>query len=78
MKYLPKNATADDNVNVVHTLAMCDRRQDLRSIDSEVGISFGGSKINPNWYLRYVEGFGRMGAANVDQSWSEKDSARYF
>ena len=35
----PKDATADGNVKVVHTLVMCDRRQDLRSIASEVGIS---------------------------------------
>ena len=37
----PKDATADENVKVVHTLVMCDRRQNLRSIASEVGISFG-------------------------------------
>ena len=36
-----KDATADENVKVVHTLVMCDRRRDLRSIASEVGISFG-------------------------------------
>ena len=32
----PKDATADENVKVVHTLVMCDRRWDLRSIDSVV------------------------------------------
>ena len=37
----PKDATADENAKVVHTLLMCDRRRDLRSIASEVGISFG-------------------------------------
>ena len=37
----PKDATADENVKVVHTLVMCDRRRDLRSIASEVGIGFG-------------------------------------
>ena len=37
----PKEATADENVMVVHTLVMCDRRRDLRSIASEVGTSFG-------------------------------------
>ena len=36
----PKDATADENAKVVPTLVMCDRRQDLRSIASEVGISF--------------------------------------
>ena len=30
----------DENVKVVHTLVMCDRRRDLRSIASEVGLSF--------------------------------------
>ena len=34
----PKDATADENFMVVHTLFMCDRRQDLQSIASEVGI----------------------------------------
>ena len=34
----PKDATADQNVKVVHTLVICDRRRDLRSIASEVGI----------------------------------------
>ena len=37
----PKDATADENVKVVHTLVMCDRRQYLRSIPSEMGIRFG-------------------------------------
>ena len=36
----PKDATTDENVKVVHTLAMCDSRQDLQSIASEVGIRF--------------------------------------
>ena len=33
----PKDATTDENVKVV----ICDRRRDLQSIASEVGISFG-------------------------------------
>ena len=37
----PKDATGDENVKVVHTLVMCDRKRDLGSIASEVGISFG-------------------------------------
>ena len=36
-----KDATADENVKVVYTLVMCDRRRDLRSIACEVGLSFG-------------------------------------
>ena len=36
----PKDAAADENVKVMHTLVMCDRR-DLQSIASEMGIRFG-------------------------------------
>ena len=36
-----KDATVYENVKVVHTLVMCDSRQDLQRIASEVGISFG-------------------------------------
>ena len=36
----PKDATADENVKVMHTLVKCDRR-DMQSIASEIGISFG-------------------------------------
>ena len=36
-----KDATNDENVKLVHTFVMCDRRRDLRSIASEVGLSFG-------------------------------------
>ena len=59
----PKDATADENVKVVHTL--CDRRRDLRSIASEVGISFravqsilsdilGMSKVSARWVPRML------------------------
>ena len=30
----PEDATTDETVKVVHTLVMCDRRRDLRSIAS--------------------------------------------
>ena len=30
----PKDATTDENVKVVHTLVMCDRRRDLQIIAS--------------------------------------------
>ena len=72
-----KYSTAGEKVKVVHTLVMCDRRRVVRSIARDVGISFGGSTIDPNRHLRYVKDFGKMGAVNVDR-WSEKDSARYF
>ena len=57
----PKNATTDENDKVVHTLVMCD----LRSIASEVGISFGAvqsiltdilgmSKVLARWVPRML------------------------
>ena len=42
---LAKDTIADENVKVVHTLVMCDMRQDLRSIPSEVCISFGAVQL---------------------------------
>ena len=35
-----KDSTADESVKVVHTMFMCDRRRDLRSMASEVHIRF--------------------------------------
>ena len=65
----PKDATADEHFKVAHIVpAMCDKRRDLRSIASEVGIRFGAVRtINPNRHLRYVKGFGKLGATNVDR-----------
>ena len=40
----PKDATTDENVEIVHNLVICDRRRDLRSIASEVGTSLGQCK----------------------------------
>ena len=61
----PKDATADENFMVVHTLVMCDKRLDLQSIISEVGISFGAvqsirtgilgmSKVSARWVPRML------------------------
>ena len=61
----PKDDTADENVKVVLTLVMCDRRRDLRSIGSEVGIRFGTvrsiltdilgmSKVSVKWVPRML------------------------
>ena len=62
----PKDSTADENVKVVHTLVMCDRRRDLRIIASKVGISFGAvHSILTNRHLRNVKGFGKMSNANA-------------
>ena len=55
----------DENVKVMHTLVMCDKRRDLQSIANEVGISFGAVQS----ILTNILGMskdGKMGAANVD------------
>ena len=41
LSHHPKDVTADENVKVVHTRLMCDRKRDLRSIASQVDIRFG-------------------------------------
>ena len=65
----PKEATADENAKVVHTLVICDigRRRDLRSIASEVDIIFGAGQKNLTNILRCVKGFGKMDTQNVDR-----------
>ena len=40
-----KGATANENVKVMPTLLMCDRRRNLHSIAREVGISFGAAQL---------------------------------
>ena len=48
-------------VPVMHSLAMCDRRRNLRDIASEVGISFGAvQSVSPNRHLRNIQGLGYM------------------
>ena len=63
----PKDGTTDENVKVMHTLVMCDRRRDLRSIAKRSGHKFWEQQNQiPDRHLRYVKGLGKMGAANVD------------
>ena len=61
----PKDATTDENVEIVHNLVMCDKRRYLRSIASEEGISFGAvqtiltdilgmSKVSARWVPRIL------------------------
>ena len=38
---LPKEATTDENVEIVPSLIMCDRRRSLRDIAKQIGISYG-------------------------------------
>ena len=37
----PKEATADENVELMHSLIMCDRRRSLRDTARQIGISYG-------------------------------------
>ena len=53
----PRDATTDANVKVVHTLVMSDRRRNLRSIASEVGISLGAIQL----ILTYILGMSNVG-----------------
>ena len=39
--WLPKEATTDDNVELVHRLIMCDRRLSLRDKARQRGLMFG-------------------------------------
>ena len=56
----PKDATTDENVEIILNLVMCDRRLDLQSIVSEVGISFGAVQTIPTDIL---------GMSNVSARW---------
>ena len=75
----PKDATTDENVKVVHTLVMYDRRRDLRSIVSKVGKSFGAvqsiltdilgtSKVLTRWVPQML---------TVDKNWTRLNISRY-
>ena len=76
----PKDATTDENVEIVHNLVMCDRRRDLQSIANEAGISFGAvqiiltdilrmSKVSAGWVPRML---------TDDQKRSRPDISRYL
>ena len=75
-----KDATADENVKVVHTLVMRDRRRDLRGIASEVGIAFGSVQS----ILTDILGMTKVSARKVprmltnDQKRTRLDISRYL
>ena len=80
MVWRPKEATTDENVEIVHSLVMCDRRRNLQDIASEVGISFGAvqsilndilgmSKVSARWVPRML---------TKDQKRSRLDISRYL
>ena len=62
----PEDAPTNENVEIVHNLVMCERRRDLRSIASEVGISFGAVQTILTDILGMSKGLGKMGTENVD------------
>ena len=74
----PKDATADVNVKVVHILVVGDRRRDLRSRASELGISFGAvqlilsdilgmSKVSARWVPRMLTDNQKMTLLNISR-----------
>ena len=76
----PKEATADESVEIVHSLLMCDRRWNLQDIASKVGISFGAvqsiltiifgiAKVLARWVPRML---------TEDQKRSRLDISRYL
>ena len=76
----PKDATTDENVEIVHNLVMCDRRRDLRSKASKVDISFEAvqtiltdildmSKVSARWVPRML---------TVDQKRCRLNIAKYL
>ena len=47
----PKKATTDENVELVHSLIICDRRRSLHDIGRQIGM-FWGSSVYLEQYLR--------------------------
>ena len=75
-----EKVTTDENVEIVHSLVMCDVRRNLRDIASKVGMSFGAvqpiltailgmSKVSARWVPRVL---------TEDQKRSRLDICRYF
>ena len=61
----PKEATTDENIELVYSLVMCDRRRSLRDIARQIVISFraaqsvltdilGMSKVSARWVPRML------------------------
>ena len=74
----PKDATIYENVEIVPNLIMFDRRRDLRSIASEVGIYFGAMEA----ILTNIMGMSKVSARWVQGMLTDNDkktiSARHF
>ena len=65
MIWPPQDSTNDENFKVVDTQVICDRKRNLRSIASELGIRFGAeqsiltdilgmSKVSVGWVTRML------------------------
>ena len=76
----PKGAATDENVALVHSLIMCDRRRSLCDIAGQTGICFGAvqsvlidilgmSKVSARWV---------PGMLTKDQKKSRFDISKYF
>ena len=72
----PKDITLDVNVQVMHILVMSDSAKHSKRSTHR----FEGTTINLYQHLRHVKGFGKMGAANVDddQRRTRLDISRYL
>ena len=70
----PKDATTDENVKVGHTLVMCGRRRDLRSIASDVVAVqsnctdiLGMSKVWARWVPRMLTNYQKRTRLNISR-----------
>ena len=74
----PKDVTTDEKVEIVHILFMCNRMRDLRSIASEVGISFGTvqtiltdilgmCKVSARWVPRVMSDYQKRSRLDISR-----------
>ena len=70
----PKEATTDENVEIVHSMVMCYIRRNLRDIASEVELSFGAVQS----ILADILGMSRVSAIWVPRMLTEEKQVRYF
>ena len=78
MRGCPKDATTDENVKVMHTLVIFDRKRDMQSIASKVGKSFwavqsiltnilGMSKFSSRWVTRMWTDYQKRTQLNISR-----------
>ena len=54
----PNEATIDENILLVHSLIMCDRRRSLHDIAKQIGVSFGAAQS----ILTHISGMFKVSA----------------